>query len=96
MRKYYKPGSWNVVCDVCGFHFKAEQLKKRWDGLMVCDKDFEFRNPQDFIRIPKEHIAPPWSRPEPDDTFVSSGNPILTEAGPPIQSEQEVALHTEN
>lgn len=61
---YYKPGSWNAICDSCGIKFKAEDLRLRWDGLRVCSKDFEFRNPQDFIRVPKEQITPPWSRPD--------------------------------
>lgn len=38
---------------------------------MVCPKDWETRNPQDFLRVSKEIIAPPWSRPEPDDEFTS-------------------------
>lgn len=63
-------GQWNAVCDRCGFWFKSSELKKDWQGLMVCEKDFEMRNPQDFIRVPTEHIAPPWTRPVPQDTFI--------------------------
>ena len=66
MQSFYKPGSWNATCDVCGFVFKADALKKRWDNLMVCDADYELRNPQDFIKIPKEDSVPPWTRPAED------------------------------
>lgn len=62
MATYYKPGSWNAICDVCGFQHKADQLKKRWDGLMVCSSDFETRHPSDLIRVPKEDTGVPWTR----------------------------------
>jgi hypothetical protein len=75
MKPYLKLGEWNAVCDVCGFNYKSSQLRKRWDGFMVCDKDFELRNPQDFIRIPAEDSNLPWARPVPDYTFVNT--PIL-------------------
>ena len=62
--------SWNVICDVCGFKYKNHQLKKRWDGLIVCEEDFESRHPQDFAKIPRTEKAIPWARPEKTDTFV--------------------------
>jgi hypothetical protein len=65
----WKPGRWKAICDVCGFEFKSDQLRDRWDGLKVCHKDWESRHPQDFIRARKETIVPPWTRPEPADTF---------------------------
>ena len=63
-------GKWNVVCDICGFEFKNTELQKDWRGLMVCKKDFEHRNPQDFLRVSPERIVPPWTRPEPENVFV--------------------------
>lgn len=63
-------GSWNVICDVCGFKFKAYQLRKRWDGKMVCKDDWEIRHPQDLIKIPKDDQSVPWSRPEQTDVFA--------------------------
>jgi hypothetical protein len=83
MRNYLVLGKWNVVCDRCGFQFKNDQLKKEWTGLMVCDKCWEPRHPQTLIRVPKEEIAPPWCRPEPEDVFVANRfietepNPVL-------------------
>jgi hypothetical protein len=29
------------VCDVCGFRYKLNQLKKNSYGLMVCNNDFD-------------------------------------------------------
>lgn len=63
-------GQWNALCDICGFEFKSSELRKNWQGLMVCSKDFEQRNQQDFIRIRPEKVTPPWVRPEPPDTFI--------------------------
>jgi hypothetical protein len=63
MRSFHKHGFYNAVCDVCGFNFKSDELRQRWDGLMVCRNDFELRNPQDLIRIPTEDTSVPWSRP---------------------------------
>lgn len=61
---YYKPKVWNAFCDSCGFKFKSDQLKLRWDGLMVDDACWEPRQPQDFLRAIKEtsNILP-WTRP---------------------------------
>lgn len=64
-------GDWNAICDVCGFKYKASELRDRWDGLKVCDKDWEPRNAQEFIRVPKDDQSVAWTRPEPADTFVS-------------------------
>lgn len=67
----YVPGDWNAVCDVCGFEYKASELKDRWDGLKVCDKDWETRHPMDFIKAPRGEKPLPWTRPEPTDQFVT-------------------------
>jgi hypothetical protein len=56
-------GEWKAYCDVCGKELHASKLRKRWDGFMVCDSDFETRNPQDFVRAITESIVPPWTRP---------------------------------
>jgi len=67
---YFKSGGWNALCDVCGFKFKSDELKKRWDGLMTCQADFEHDHPQKFLRIREDKIAVPWVRDRPEDTFV--------------------------
>lgn len=67
---YFKSGGFNALCDVCGFKFKSDELKKRWDGLMVCDADFEHDHPQKFLRVREDKIAVPWARPRPEDLFI--------------------------
>ncbi len=66
----YKKGQWNVICDSCGFEFKSSELRKRWDGLMVCEQDFELDHPQKHLRVHEDSSSVPWVRDEPADTFV--------------------------
>ncbi len=49
MAKYYH-GQWKVVCDVCGWRFPSSQVRKRWDGQVVCEADYETDHPQKHIR----------------------------------------------
>ena len=67
---YYKQGSWNAICDVCSFKFKFTELQKRWDGLIVCKKDFEQDHPQKYIRVRESGLAVPIIRERPADVFV--------------------------
>lgn len=72
-----KLGDWNAICDVCGFKKKASELRKRWDGLMVCEDDWETRHPSDLYRFPTstESIVP-WTKPESSDYNL---DPTFTE-----------------
>ena len=67
-------GDWNAICDVCRFKFKASDLRRRWDNLMVCEKDWEPRHPQDFIRAIPDMQALPWTRPETSDVSINGGS----------------------
>ena len=69
----YDKGNWLALCDSCGCKKMASELRKRWDGLMVCNEDWEPRQPQDFVRAKIDIQAPPFTRPEPPDTFVILG-----------------------
>jgi hypothetical protein len=66
--------AYRVICDVCGFKLWDRELKKRWDGLMVCSADFETRHPQDRVRAKPDKQNPPWVRPEPADVFLDPGD----------------------
>jgi hypothetical protein len=72
MKTYFKLGSWNVICDVCGFQFKADEVLKRWDGLYVCKDDYEPRHPSDFLRVREENTSVPYSRPDVADVFIGN------------------------
>lgn len=68
----YVIGDWNAICDDCGWEYKASQLKSRWDGLRVCYRCWEPRQPQDFVRGVADIQAPAWTKPSPSDTFIVS------------------------
>lgn len=79
MKTYFKAGSWNAVCMVCGFRFKAQELMKRWDGLMVCEKDYELDHPQKYLRVQSDPKPVPFVSPEQeDDVLVCT---IVTSSG---------------
>lgn len=67
----YKPGQWRAHCDVCGFKFWSGDIRKRWDGLMVCNADFEVDHPQKYLRVRETSPSVPWVRHQED------GYPIL-------------------
>lgn len=75
MKTYFLNGSWNVVCDVCGFRFKSTEIVRRWDGAMTCRSCYEPRHPQDFIRVRDERVSVPFTRPE-ADLFISQNTNI--------------------
>ena len=72
---YLALGDWNATCDVCGKKFKASMLRKRWDNLMVCQLDWEPRQPQDFVRGVPDDQVPPWTRPVPAYIWVPGQAP---------------------
>lgn len=82
----YKSGDYWVICDVCGKKIKASHAKHRWDGFIVCDKDFEFRHSQDFIKVRQDKISVPFQRPRPADvftdiTYIPTGDSTCTPSG---------------
>lgn len=80
-------GKWNAICDVCGVKFKNTELRKRWDGLMVCDRDFEHRHIADFFKITPEKNNVVDPRHEAEDqftnvTYINTGDlPYCTNLG---------------
>jgi len=70
----FKNGSWKGICDVCGFLYKSDDLKKRWDGLYVCHDDWEVRHPMDFQRGIKDDPSVAWTRPEGTDVEVDNSS----------------------
>lgn len=73
MKKHwnYKPGDWWVLCDVCGKKLKASHSRHRWDGLIVCDTCYEPRHSLDFVKAGIDKISVPFTRPQPQDVFIS-------------------------
>ncbi|QDP48390.1 MAG: hypothetical protein Tp118SUR00d2C21406231_6 [Prokaryotic dsDNA virus sp.] len=71
----YEHGQHNVICDRCGFKYKAKHLRKEWNGLRTCHGSgtngcWEPRHQQDFVRGQADRQKPEWTRPEPTPTFI--------------------------
>lgn len=75
-------GIGNTICDVCGFQFKTNELRKRWDGFLVCDDDFETRHPQELIRVHGKDPTP----------LPNARRPIEIIIGPPNFAIANVAV----
>lgn len=68
----YIPGNPWVECEVCGLEYRQSQMRIRWDGYIVCPADFEFRNPQDFVRaVPDDNSIKGIQNPPGEDSFIS-------------------------
>ena len=76
MKNWLKLGDYNCICDSCGKKFKASSMRRRWDGLLVCEQDWEEKHPQLSLRVyaDKQTVAIP--RPEAEDQFINSCNLI--------------------
>ena len=70
-------GTYSVLCDVCKFKFKNHELKQRWDGLWVCDADWETRHPMDFYRARNDTTLLPFIRSNTNDINLT-WTPVFT------------------
>ena len=83
MKKTTWPGNWKVACDVCDQWYASSEIKKRWDGRMVCPHDYEARHPATTYNY-KTHVSvPDFIRKSAADTFLPSCDPntILPRVG---------------
>ena len=67
---FYRMGTYNAICEVCGFQNKADEMVVRYDGLFVCQADNEMKHPLEFSRTPRESQPVQMPSPEPDLTFI--------------------------
>lgn len=81
---FWKPGGWNMLCQVCGFKYKNSEMKERWDGVWCCPEDWELRQPQDFVRGVRDPMSVPYTAPEPGVTFL----------GPPATPLSDIVVGT--
>ena len=68
---YYASGQYNFICDQCGTKNKSKDMRKQWDGLIVCPRCFDKRHPQEFVKGVKDSQTVPISRPDTTATFVA-------------------------
>lgn len=72
----YKPGDFLRADDRSGFVVRASETRQEWDGLIVDQKLWEARQPQDFVRGVADDQTVPNARPDPPPLFVG---PIFTQ-----------------
>ena len=60
-----------IHCQVCGFKTHSDDMRERWDGLLVCSEDWEERHPLDTPRRPRKERSPRRVSPEPSDVNIS-------------------------
>jgi hypothetical protein len=64
MSQYANDGTYLVCCPVCGFNKYSDEMRRRWDGVMVCSEDWEPRHPIEFFRAKEEKNDLPFTLPE--------------------------------
>lgn len=64
-------GEWAAICDRCGFKFKSSELRRQWNGRMVCKDDFDLQHPQELLRTTPEKVDVPFTAPETTDTHIT-------------------------
>lgn len=74
---YLKLGDYNAICYECGKKFKASELKRHWQGYWVCEKHWEARHPQDFVKGTKDVQTPPWVQPLPAPIQITTETLML-------------------
>ena len=77
----YISGQWWIICDVCGKKIKSGKSRHRWDGFVVCEDDWEERQPQDFVKARVDKISVSFTRPRPVDVFVIINYDIYVDSG---------------
>ena len=73
----FQEGDWNVLDDRSGRKVKASETGLQWDGMRTTRP--LRRHEQDFLRSTPERT--PWTRVEPDDTFVNGDFTATNDAG---------------
>lgn len=68
---HYHEGDHAAICDICGFRFRRSQLSFNWKGQLVCGRDWEARNPQEYAVHPRGDIqGVPNPRPRTTPVYI--------------------------
>jgi len=68
---YYQFGGFNAYCSLCNGTFKASELRKHWQGMWRCQRCWEPRQPQDFVKAGPPEQPLPFVQP-PNDIFIEN------------------------
>tara|TARA_S200002703_G_scaffold138653_1_gene128965 strand:- start:319 stop:624 length:306 start_codon:yes stop_codon:yes gene_type:complete len=69
------------ICDISGFRYKLNDMKKTWDGLLVGPDQFDPKHPQ---LGPFNHIADAEAlhNPRPDNDVEANGGNVFSSDNP--------------
>lgn len=67
---FYKPGSFYRVDDRTGFPQRAERTRRQWNDLIVDERVWEPRQPQDLVKGVVDKQSVPDARPLAPNVFV--------------------------
>lgn len=60
----FAEGDWKAQCFRCGGSYLASMLRKEWQGYYVCQRCWEPRHPQDFVKGVPDDPSVPWTQPD--------------------------------
>jgi hypothetical protein len=72
--RFYKPGSFYRICDRTGMAVRAERTRKEWNNLIVSDRVWEARQPQDFVKGVDDNQTVPNARPRQPNVYIGEAN----------------------
>lgn len=78
--RYYIPGSFYRICDRTGFKTRSFNTRKEWTGLIVQNKVWEARQPQDFVRGIVDDQTVPMPRPRTVSAYDGPLHTFISEA----------------
>jgi len=81
---FYKPGGFYRICDRTGFAVRAEHTKKQWNNIIVRERSFEERQPQDFVRGRRDNQTVPEPRPRQVPTYLGVETTLTAQSGGPF------------
>lgn len=70
MADNYKPGDHWVIDDQTGQKVRASETQRQWNGLVVANRNFESRHPQELIKARRERLQVKDPRPRPIDLII--------------------------
>jgi hypothetical protein len=89
---HYKPGSFYRVDDRTGFPQRAERTRMEWNGLIVDEKVWEPRQPQDLVKGVPDIQSVPDARPLASHVYVgpisvqTTADAVIGQTSIPVQT----------
>ena len=70
IRNRHRVGQHLVQDEDTGFVHYSDEMTRRWDGAVVHKRNMEYRNPQEFVKPPRESVLAQDIRPEAPSTVL--------------------------